>query len=108
MPTVIAITAADSASSMVAGKASAISVETLRPCFRLSPNSPCTALPTKAPNCTKKLLIQAELLAQRVALLLRRLLAEQIADRVADVLEQGKGDQCATVSMTTMRLHQAP
>ncbi len=54
MPTTSAITAADSASSIVAGKRSTISEDTLRPWRRLKPNSPRTALPTKRANCTTK------------------------------------------------------
>src|SRR5580765_1530322 len=52
MPSASARNAAQSASSSVAGRRSAISDDTLRPWRRLSPNSPCTALPTKRANCT--------------------------------------------------------
>jgi len=42
------------ANSSVAGKRSAIRRETLAPWRKLRPNSPCTALTKKWPNCTKK------------------------------------------------------
>ena len=54
MPITSAMVAATKASSSVAGKRSAIRRETLAPWRRLRPNSPCTALTKKCPNCTKK------------------------------------------------------
>jgi hypothetical protein len=52
MPKTSASSAAPKASSSVAGKRSTISDETLRPWRSDRPNSPCSALPTKAANCT--------------------------------------------------------
>ena len=52
MPKTSAMTAAVNDSSSVAGSRSAISDETRRPCRRLKPNSPATALLTKRANCT--------------------------------------------------------
>jgi hypothetical protein len=54
MPSASASTAAMVASSIVAGKRSAIRRDTLAPWRRLRPNSPCTALERKCQNCTKK------------------------------------------------------
>jgi hypothetical protein len=93
MPNASAITAAAKDSSSVAGKRSTSSVDTDAAWRRLMPNSPCTAWPAKRANCTERRLVQAEAGAQLRALLGRGLLAHQIGDRVADVLEQHECDQ---------------
>ena len=93
MPIASAMTAATSDSSSVAGRRSAISDETLRALPQAQAELALHRVADEVRELHGERLVEAEVGAQLPALLRRGVLAEDVRDRVADVLEQHEGDE---------------